>query len=125
MYWQNELPMFNSDTYSYDFNAFFLRVFLNLGIGFLIAFFVYKSEKILSNKSIRIHIVLWIFIYLLMMSITPLAVLNIIKGPSLFIDLIFYTKFIYLKEQTSMLIGLYSFLLLVHWFKGKKDAKEN
>lgn len=116
----NQLDVVDKFTYLYSGINFIIRVGLSLLIGLVLGNFAYRSKDILSYKSVRIHILIWIVLYLLITIFTPLVWLKIIEAPTLINELMFESKLVTLGEQLIILVGFYVCLLGYYYSNYKK-----
>jgi len=116
----NQLDVVDKFTYSYSGINFIIRFGLTLLIGLVLGNFAYRSKDILSYKSVRIHIMIWIVLYTLITIFTPLVWLKIIEVPALINEFMFESKLVTLGEQLIILVGFYICLLGYYYSNHKK-----
>lgn len=119
----NQLDVVDKITYSYSGKNFIFRFGLYLLIGLVLGNFAYRSKDILSHKSVRNHIIIWIGLYTLITIFTPLAWLKIIEMPQVLTDIMFNLKLVYLGEQLIILVGYYLCLLGYYYTHKKADKR--
>lgn len=116
----NQLDVVDKFTYSYSGINFIIRFGLTLLIGLVLGNFAYRSKDILSYKSVRIHIIIWIVLYTLITIFTPLVWLKLIEVPALINEFMFESKLVTLGEQLIILVGFYVCLLGYYYSNHKK-----
>lgn len=116
----NQLDVVDKFTYSYSGINFIIRFGLTLLIGLVLGNFAYRSKDILSYKSVRIHIMVWIVLYTLITIFTPLVRLKLIEVPALINEFMFESKLVTLGEQLIILVGFYVCLLGYYYSNHKK-----
>ena len=114
-----ELSIITTGFYTFDIFNFIFRFAFSLLIGLAFGGFAYQSKDILKFKSVRIHIIVWIVLFILISIFTPLAWMKIIEMPTLLIEIMFKFKLVYLGEQLIILVGFYVCLLCFYYFKKK------
>lgn len=119
----NQLDVVDEITYSYSGKNFIIRFGLSLLIGLVLGNFAYRSKDILSYKSVRNHIIIWMILYTLITIFTPLVWLKIIEVPALIIQFMFESKLVTLGEQLIILVGFYA-CLLGYFYTHKKAVKK-
>lgn len=115
----SQLTIINSDLYTYDGFNFIYRFAFSLLIGLAFGCFAYQSMDMFNFKSVRIHIIVWIVLFILITIFTPLAWMKIIEMPTLLLEIMFKFKLVYLGEQLIILVGFYVCLLGFYYFKKK------
>lgn len=115
----SQLTIINSDLYTYDGFNFIYRFAFSLLIGLAFGGFAYQSKDMLKFKSVRIHIIIWIVLFILITIFTPLAWMKIIEMPTLLVEIMFKFRLVYLSEQLIILVGFYASLLCFYYFKKK------
>lgn len=116
----NQLDVVDKITYSYSVKNFIFRFGLYLLIGLVLGNFAYRSKDILSYKSVRNHIIIWMILYTLITIFTPLVWLKIIEVPAFINQFMFESKLVYLGEQLIILVGYY--LCLLGYYSTHKKA---
>lgn len=111
------LTIITTDLYTYDSINFIYRFLLSFLLGIILYRFAHNSKVILHYKSVRIHIFVWIILFILITIFTPLAWLKIIEMPSILLEIMFNLKLVFLEEQLIILVGFYTSLLCVYYFK--------
>lgn len=114
-----ELSIITTGLYTYDGFNFIYRFAFSLLIGLAFGGFSYQSKDMLKFKSVRIHIIVWIVLFILITVFTPLAWMKIIEMPALLLEIMFKFKLVYLGEQLIILVGFYVCLLCFCYFKKK------
>lgn len=115
----SQLTIINSGLYTYDGFNFIYRFAFSLLIGLTFGGFAYQSKDMFKFKSVRIHIIVWIVLFILTTIFTPLAWMKIIEMPTLLLEIMFKFKLVYLGEQLIILVGFYVCLLCFYYFKKK------
>ncbi len=114
-----ELSIITTGFYTFNIFNFIYRFAFSLLIGLAFAGFAYQSKDMLKFKSVRIHIIIWIVLFMLITIFTPLAWMKIIEIPTLLIEIMFTFRLVYLGEQLIILVGFYVCLLCFYCFKKK------
>lgn len=112
-----ELSIITTGLYTFDKFNFIYRFAFSLLIGLALGGFAYQSKDTLKFKSVRIHVIIWIVLFILITIFTPLAWMKIIEMPTLLLEIMFKFKLVYLGEQLIILVGFYVCLLCFYYFK--------
>lgn len=116
----SQLDVVDKLTYSYSGVNFLIRFGLSLLIGLVLGNFAYRSKEILSHKSVRIHIFVWIALFTLITIFTPLVWLKIIEVPAFINEFMFKSNLVVVGEQLIILVGFYVCLLAFYYSSQKK-----
>ena len=115
-----ELSIITTGLYTFDKLNFIYRFAFSLLIGLAFGGFAYQTNEMLKFKSVRIHIIVWIVLFILITIFTPLAWMKIIEMPTLLLELMFKFRLVYIGEQLIILVGFYVSLLCFYYFKKSK-----
>ena len=114
-----ELSIITTGFYTFNIFNFIYRFAFSLFIGLAFGGFAYQSKDMLKFKSVRIHIIVWIVLFILISIFTPLAWMQIIEMPILLLEIMLKFKLVYLGEQLIILVVLFVCLLCFYYFKKK------